>query len=281
MNRYLSLFEREIWHKTKQSLLRGLFLLFLINSSTVVFGALVITNGLTHQHYISTGDSIRGNIVINNTSDHPEAFIVYQRDYFINHSGESAYPEAGSTNRSNANWIDYEPDNYTLQPGETTTINYRIAVPDSAELNGTHWSVILVEGTKSPTDINKGLLTVNSIIRYAIQIICHFKDNGKKDVEFINVALNQEHEKRLLQVDIINSGDFMLSPLVSIEIFNESGKSLGIYQTTKKRVFPKTSRRFEIDLSEVRPGSFQTLLLADCSEDEIFGTNLTLEIEND
>lgn len=281
MNKYVFLFKREYWKKLKQSVLLGLFLLFLVVNSSSAFAALVITNGLTHQHSVKSGDTIRGAIVVSNTSEHPESFIVYQRDYFINHSGESDYPEASSTSRSNASWIDYEPDNYTLEPSETTTINYRIIVPDTNNLNGTHWSVLLVEGTKSPMDIKQGLLTINSVIRYAIQIICHFNGNGKKDVEFINIALKQENEKKILDVDIINSGDFMLSPTVSIELFNEAGKSLGIYKSITKRVYPKTSRRFEIDLSSLQAGTFQSLLLADCSEEEVFGTNLTLEIKDD
>lgn len=281
MDNHFHFVKSSLQKNTKQSIIKGLFLFFLVTCSSYVFGALVITNGLTHQFDVKPGDTIRGAINVSNTSEHSESFIVYQRDYFINHSGESDYPEASSTNRSNAGWIDYEPDSYTLAPGESNTINYRIKVPDSLELNGTHWSVLLVEGTKSPMDVNQGLLTVNSVIRYAIQIICHFTGNGTKDVEFINVALRQENESKLLDVDIINSGDFMLSPILSVELFNEDGKSLGIYKSIRKRVYPKTSRRFEIDLTNLQTGSYESLLLADCTEEDVFGTNLTLEIKDE
>lgn len=281
MDSHFHFVKNGLWKNAKQSIIKGLFLFFMVTLSSYVFGALVITNGLTHQFDVKPGDTIRGTINVSNTSEHPESFIVYQRDYFINHSGESDYPEAASTNRSNAGWIDYEPDSYTLESGESNTINYRIQVPDSLELNGTHWSVLLVEGTKSPMDINQGLLTVNSIIRYAIQIICHFTGNGEKDVEFINVALRQENESKILDVDIINSGDFMLSPVLSIELFNEDGKSLGIYKSIRKRVYPKTSRRFEIDLTNLQSGVYESLLLADCTEEDVFGTNLTLEIKDE
>lgn len=282
MKNSLFLFKGETCNKSKQYLQLGLFLLFLSLISFRAVGALVITNGLTHEHSVVKGDTVFGAIIVTNTSSHSESFIVHQRDYYINHAGESDYPEAGSSSRSNASWIDYEPDNYTLQSGETTTVNYRIIVPDSIDFTGTYWSVILVEGTESPMNLeNQGLVTINSIIRYAVQVICHFNGYGKKDIEFINVALTHEDERKILNIDLINSGDFMLRPIASIELFDAAGESLGIYKSIKKRVFPKTSRRFEIDLTKLKAGSYQSLLLADCSDEEVFGTNLTVEIKDE
>lgn len=260
----------------------GVFFVLLFVFSVQSFASLVITNGLTHEFSVSEGDTLTGAIIVSNTSEKPEAFIVFQRDYYINHAGESNYPEAGTTDRSNASWIDYSPDQYVLQPGESTNIDYRVIVPDTADLKGTYWSVILVEGTKMPMAMaNQGIVTINSIIRYAVQVICNFEETGTRDIEFINVELKKVDERQMLDVDLINSGDFMLRPLVSIELFDEQGESIGIFNSTRRRVFPKTSRRFEIDLSGIKPGSFQSLLLADCSEENVFGTNLTLEIKDE
>ena len=66
---------------------------------------------------------------------------------------------------------------------------------------------------------------------------------------------------------------------VSIELFDEMGNSAGIVKSDRRKTFPTTSIQVTLVLEGIQPGKYTGVLVADCDEDHIFGTNLSLELE--
>jgi len=260
----------------KFSLLSFSFVLFIsLNSNS----SIIVLNGLTHENQAQPGEKYRGSIQIQNTAEREKSVRVYLRDYWFSYTGESKHDPAGTLSRSNAPWINFSPELVTLKPDETTTINFEVDVPQIDTLKGTFWSVIMVEGITPPDTANYSSgVTINTAIRYAVQVITSIGNTGKSDIQFLGLQLAEENSANILNVVIENTGERILKPEMSLELFDDSGNTVGVVKSERRKTFPGTSILVQLKLEGIKPGNYTGVLVADCDEDNIFGTNLSLEI---
>ena len=130
-----------------------------------------------------------------------------------------------------------------------------------------------------PEEIAENSIGVRTILRYGMQLITHIGDTGARELQFLDTKLLKTDKERLMQVDLENIGQRLLRPEVYVELFDLNGTKIGKFETRKRRTYPGTSIRQNIDLSEVASGMYKALVVADCGGDEIFGINYTLKIE--
>ncbi|HKL34591.1 MAG TPA: hypothetical protein VJ919_18770 [Tangfeifania sp.] len=242
--------------------------------------SIVVLNGLTHENRAQPGETYRGTIQIQNTGKNNKSVRVYQRDYWFSYTGESKHDEAGTMERSNAGWISYNPELLTLDSSEVTTINFEVRVPGNDALRGTYWSVIMVEGITPPdtSQIESGV-RINTAIRYAVQIVTNIGSSGSSDLEFLGLELARQDDQNMLYVAVENTGERILKPEMNLELFDESGNSVGVITSDQRKTFPGTSIMSSLVLEGIKPGNYNGVLVADCGEDRLYGTNLSLEIE--
>lgn len=260
------------------------FLIFFLSIifNTSVFSSIVVVNGLTHIHNVNEGQVVRGHIEVQNAGFENKAVRVYQKDYLFSHEGEVYYNEPGSNFRSNADWIDFSPSYLELEPQQKAVINYEITIPTGVELTGSYWSVLMVEGILpiSP-ELPQNGLNISTIMRYAVQMVTNLGDSGKNNLEFVEAKLDKVDGQRVGSIALVNSGERLLIPEVSIELFNGEGKSVSVIKAPKKKIYPGTSTRFYLDLADLPKGEYQAIVLADCSEEDVFGLNLSLSLGDD
>jgi len=260
----------------------GIFFLIaiLIFSAAVSTASIVVLNGLTHENRVQPGETYRGSIQIQNTGKNNRSVRIYQRDYWFSYTGESKHDPAGTMARSNAGWISYTPELITLDSSEVTTIDFEVKVPENDTLRGTYWSVIMVEGITPPdtSQIESGV-RINTAIRYAVQIITNIGNTGTSDLQFLGLELAKQEEENVLYVAVENTGERILRPKMNLELFDESGNTVGIINSDPRKAFPGTSVMSTLTLEGIKPGNYNGVLVADCGEDRLYGTNLTLEIE--
>jgi hypothetical protein len=268
--------------KNKRSLLHAiLILLFLIYIGLPANAGIQILNGLSHEFSLGSGETKSGQIEVQNTRSIRNVK-AYLRDYKFRYTGEAFYEEPGTYERSNASWITVTPNFFPLDSSQTSFINFQINVPNNGSLHGTYWSVIMVEEVEpiSDSSLKRGI-TINTVIRYAVQISVTIGNKGTKDLKFTDMLVKKEGGKRILQLNVENNGEVFLRPHLSMEMYDQTGNKAGTFTTNKRRTYPGTSVRFEIDISSLKPGSYEALILADCSEEDVFGINLTVEITDD
>lgn len=257
-------------------------LVFIVFFSNNAFANIVVVNGLTHEHKASAGETYRGIVEVQNNSDKQQYVKIYQKDYLFYHTGEILYNEPGSNERSNAKWITLSSNYTKIAAGEKLSIQYEVTVPNSDSLIGSYWSLIMVEGVNNiDTNTIAGGISIQSVMRYAIQVITNINETGLRRLEFINVKLMLEDSTRFLQVDIKNTGERFMSPVLKLELFDASGNSVAIFEAIKRKVYPGTSTRSRVVIKEVPPGVYQALLIADNGDEDVFGLNLSLELEDD
>ncbi len=259
----------------------GLLLVIYLSLPAIAWSGIVVVNGLSHMHSMKPGETQKGQIEVQNAKTNSNVR-AYQRDYVFYSTGEAFYEEAGSRHRSNAKWIEVNPAFITLESEQLGIINYQVTVPKDESLFGTYWSVIMIEEV-APLDANKleKGVTINTLIRYAVQIAVTIGDHGTKELVFTKVEVVPNQGKKVMYVEMENKGDFFLRPNLVIELFDANGNAAGTFSTPKKRTYPGTSVRFEVEVEGVKPGSYQAMILADCSEDDVFGINLTVAVKDD
>jgi len=247
--------------------------------SSISHANILVLNGLTHESTLQPGGLYKDRIEIQNNGSEEKSVRVYLRDYWFSYTGESRHDEPGTLDRSNASWINYSPQLLTLAPNEKTYIDFEVSIPLSDSLVGTYWSVIMVEGIIPPdTATSMRGVKINTAIRYAVQIITNIGETGKKDLQFLGLELENNGENNVLKVAVENTGEYILKPEISLEVFDESGNSKGIFKAERRKTLPGTSIKTSLVLEGLKTGSYSAILVADCDEDHIYGTNISLEI---
>ena len=253
-------------------------LIFFVASVTDSWASIMVLNGLTHERQVSPGDRYVSGIEIQNASDQVKSVRLYQVDYRYVAGGESFYDEPGTLPRSNARWVEVSSLMVTLQPNETRTVDFEVLVPQDDSLNGTYWSVIMVEGIEAdPTKPQSGV-SIQTVMRYAIQVITHIGETGNVDLQFLKMELKKENNMVQLEVDIENTGERAVRPEVGISLFDASENPVQVVTAERKRIYPGSSVRFVLNIDYSVPGQYSGILVADCDEEHVFGANVNLEI---
>jgi hypothetical protein len=252
--------------------------------STTKAGVSII-GGLSHEKKARPGEIYKGAVLVKNNSTEPEEVKVYQTDYQFFFDGNNNYGPPGKSERSNANWLSFNPHRLTIPPDDVLTVNYTTKVPDDPNLVGTYWSMLMIEGVpkssqeSSQAEKGKAKIGITQIVRYGIQMITNIGDTGERNLKFLQTKLLREAEGRFLQVDIENTGQRWLRSSLWVELYDESGGYIGKFDGGGKHTYPGTSVRYKVDLTGVPQGAYKALVVADCGGDDIFGANYDFKFE--
>jgi hypothetical protein len=253
---------------------------FLFFLTCGVFANISIVGSLTREYTVVPGEKNRGSITIHNTGEKKVRVKIYQRDYMFFCDGHSDFGEPGEGKRSNANWVRFNPTYLTVPPNEKMKINYLISTPRIRTLNGTYWSVLMIEEMPIiSAGVEKRGVAINSVMRYAVQMITHMGKTGKRNLKFIGSRIVKDEDKLFLEIDLKNTGQRLLRPSLWVELYSTNGRKMGRIEGRKMRTFPNTSIRQQVDLSSVSQGKYKALVVADCGGDDVYGITYTLRKE--
>jgi len=255
----------------------------LAGSAACSWAQIQVVGSLTAQRSAKPGEVYEGTIALTNAGDAPEEAKIYQRDYFFFADGTVLYAEPSTEDSSNASWITFTPNLLTVPPKERAEVGYRVRVPTGAPLDGTYWSLILVEGvpkSRQAAEEEPERLTLNfrQVTRYAIQIVTNVPGAARPDVKFSNTRLLAEETGRTLQVDVENTGLLWTRPAFLVKLFDMLGKPVTELAQPARRIYPGTSIRVVFPLPQLAAGSYKALVVADGGNEDLFGANYTLKL---
>lgn len=260
----------------------SLFLLiFLVSSKSTVFSSIVVVNGLTHLHAGTGGGTISGRIQLRNDGTKDERFIVYQQDLLLSCSQNPDYKIVGSHNRSLGMWLKTNVDERVLKPDESYEITYTISIPKDVTEMGTYWDIIMVEAGEPVSETNTQGLTIQSKVRYGIQVISDIGvvESPKLIFEKIDFKkAEKEGEPKTIQIKLRNEGIFLAMSKINLEIFDSVGEKIKVINGFQKKVYPGYCNDFDIELKDLPKGKYDGILVADNGKD-LFGENVTIEID--
>jgi len=258
-----------------------LVLLFSVLFCTNILASVEVIGSLKHTFTCSPGETVSGQIRIQNSDPIDQEVRIYQTDYLYNYLDQTFYDEPGIENgnkRSNASWIEYSPKTVVLKGKESRNVDFQISVPVSDSIEGTYWSVIMVEGV-SPIDPNQtGQLSIRTVTRYAVQIVNELTNKGNGRLTFMEPTLVKGDENSLfLAVDLINEGKHLIAPELNMELYDEEGSLVKTLTLERKGIYPTTSVRFMFNLEGLpSKKTYTAMIVAAGQDDDVFGLEYTL-----
>ena len=260
----------------------------LIGATAFAASAAVSVSGkLTHEKQARPGEAYESVIYLGNTGDEAEQVKIYQTDYLFSCDGTYYYEAPGGNARSNAGWTTFGPARVTIPARGSSIINYSVRVPDDPGLAGTYWSIIMIEVLSKESPEVAGAhdgrvkLGIDQVFRYGVQIVTHIEDTGQRTLKFLDTRLLRENGARVLEVDLENTGERWLRPALWAELYDTSGTFVGKFEAGPLRIYPGTSVRYRVDLTEVAVGDYKAVVIADCGADDVFGATYSLSVENE
>jgi hypothetical protein len=247
---------------------------------------ITVRGRLAHDLEAVPGQTVSGQVIVDNETDGPQQARVYLRDYLFFADGTNAYDPPGTMARSNAPWVQFSPENLTIPAGASATVSYSIAIPDSATA-GSWWSMLMVESvdpnsaesTVGEESEQESELGFRQVTRYGVQLAAHVREGALRDVAFDRIQLVADDDGHTwFHADVINTGTIMLHPEVYMRVFAADGSEYGPMEGVQYRLYPGTSVQQRIDLSDLEPGTYQALLIVDDGDDAVFGGQYELTL---
>ncbi len=243
-----------------------------------VSATVVVQNGLTHIHKLNSGDVLLGKIVLKNLSNKPERVSIYQNDLEVLCSGVVNYNKSGSNPKSLFEHISINTSDQTLAPNEEYEVSYKINIPSIQNLKGSLWTLIMVEVAEpiSEQKVEYGV-SIGSKIRYGIQVIANVGENDANKYSFKDVKLVKNENEKKIEAVLSNEGDFLINPVLDVQIFDEKGTMVKEIKMPSKKLYPNNCQKFDIDISSLSTGKYNVILVSEAN-DESIGVNINLEI---
>jgi hypothetical protein len=259
-------------------------ILFLLVLAGIASGNIAVIGGLAHEHTADRGDTYGGTIRVRNEGQEPCEIRIYQTDYLFQASGETFYGDPGTSPRSNADWLTINPRWLTIPARSTASIRYEVKVPDDEGLSGSYWSMVMVEPNIVSSQVitgedGKGRMGVRTLIRYGVQIVTDIGDAGTREIRFVDTRLVARAGRKLLEIDLENTGNTWLSPTFSVELYDEQGAHALRLDGEQRRVYPGCSVRHTIDVTGVPNGKYKALAIVDNRDEYVFGAQYDLWID--
>lgn len=245
-------------------------------------GIAVIGN-LARTATIKPGDNFDGVIFIKNNDKQPAEAEVSQSDYLCYADGTNDYGDPGKAPRSNAGWITVTPSRLKLAPGETVPVRYKGRAPADPKLSGTFWSMIIVSPASAPAitpegKVNQIAVGLQTTIRFAIQIVTEIGQTGTRSLTIQDKHIVKADGKVGLQLDVANDGERLLIPMMTVELFDKQGASIGRFDAGRARIYPACSVRAKVDLTDVPAGKYAAMVLLDSGDAQVMGAQYELEV---
>lgn len=256
-----------------------LLLSFAVLTTLAANASLVIVNGLSHEHNVQVGLRSQGSIVIKNTATTPKRARIYKTSVTHDCEGQTSFSLKTDGPRCNSNWTQLSDNEVVIAGKQSYTLTYEIDPNPTVDQSGSYWGVIMVEEIKDLDTITpqRGV-TVTSLIRYAVQIVTHFDGKGEKNLEITSVEIDTTKENNMLSVQVSNTGEFMLKPIMILELYNADGEQIYRKEVPYQKVYPGLCKLFELPFEGVAKGTYNGILVADCGDENIYGLNLELDI---
>lgn len=239
-----------------------------------------VMGSMIYKYSAKKGETYSTVIKIHNTGNTDQEVSIYQRDYLYNYEGASFYNEPGSNKRSNAPWIQYSPKTLLLKGKETQNLQFEVTVPQNDTIVGTFWSLLMVEGVSQLDPNKRGQLNINTSIRYAVQVITNLGQTGTGQLEFQKPGIVTEGAKHFFDFVLLNTGERLISPDVSMELFDaESGESVKVFKAPKNGMYPTTSTKWRFPLEGLpTKKKYKAVIVADGSGEDVFGLEYAFEL---
>lgn len=247
----------------------------------VCFSNIVVSGPLSYVYSGKHGDKVEGQIRIYNQSEKPQRVMLkfYDCPYYSQKDQGYIYPEVGSDARSNAHWFNLEKNIITLAGLSSYDIPIKGVIPSGKDHEGSYYSILMVEPELEDKTLDKEKPMVRSLVRYALHIVTTIEGTGTYDLKILKKEMKKEKDKKTFEFEVENTGSNYFRPDVVVELYSESGEKIEPFKMSPVWLFPSKTKTYSIDISNLKKGKYQGLILFDQKGADFFGSKCEFEIQ--
>ncbi len=219
---------------------------------------------------LANGQSEAQVINISNGSDKKVQFRLYLNDWIRDIEGGHEYFDPNTRPRSCARWITLNRNFVELEPGKSTQITVKLAVPDSAEATSQmKWAMLFIETVQEQDNMtNKNAAaTVRNLLRIGVHIYQTPPNITEKEVRILDLK-PVDSIPNVYQILCQNTGEIMLECKAYLELTSLTGGKKTKIEATDFPMFPDQKRLISFTIPKDLPkGKYSALGVVDGGED--------------
>lgn len=226
------------------------------------------------------GSTETGSFLVINDEAEETTVNVSLADWFRALDGENRFVEPGTVERSAAAWITVAPTQFFLAPGDSVEVRFTISVP--ANVAGTFWTALLVEGTPREVQSQAGT-TILVRKRFAVKILETPPGTGTLNGQIRDLKITGQNP--LTTVIQFENAGLINMPAVKgrVEIRDATGQTIESISIEEFPILPGALRKLTIESSRplgefLPPGRYLILAILDFGGESLLGGQLVLEI---
>ena len=250
----------------------------LVSCASAHAGNIVLLSNMTTTHTASPGSVVRGTVEVRNTGSESETLSLSLNDFATRAPDTRDVLDTQSIDRSLGPWLTLEDTALTIAPGQSRSIPYQINVPDDANLQGSFWSILMLEEGTTPTVASIGGVSLLQRSRIGTRVVATIP-GGSRVVTFSASGLARVGQGVVFYCDIENTGTDALSIEPKLELYDTNGQKQGVYKGQANMLYPGSSWRYSIDLTSAPAGDYTAILIANGGDDALFGARHPIHLD--
>lgn len=237
---------------------------------------------------LNAGESDNQTIIVENTSDKVESFVVSASDYDFDQDGKMKFLPLGSSKRSCSSYMTLTPSFITINPNESVKINVLMKVPqDSVK---TRWGIVSIRSEKEYIGIaadkdvvRAGLIITPEIAVKVLQTPPNLTFSKMTIKDFKEGVRGKDDSTRVFQVKIANEGEVRTKAKVYLTASNLETLKETTTEPFDVSVLPGVNSELKLNLpAELKPGAYSLAAILDYgAENDLEGIEMEIEVKAD
>ncbi len=244
------------------------FILVLISSGPALAKMDLEISPIRAELQIEAGGAETNVVRVDNKGDQPVRVRAYLQDWTLGRKGELHFSRPQSQPRSLAPWVELNPTDFQIRPGQSGEIRYTITVPPGAA-SGTYWTALMVEGMP----VLAGPPSPKRVALHGRFAVMLYETVGKPESrgQFQDFQVAAGRNRLTFTLVLNNGGPSHFRPRRSkILISNEQGQEVVQVEIPDAPVLPGTTREITWDQEvKLAPGKYLAEARLDIGRREI------------
>jgi P pilus assembly chaperone PapD len=231
----------------------------------------IMVSPIRVEHQIKAGTNETNVIQVINTGNEPTRVSVHAGDWTMNRKGDVSLSMAGGDPGSCAGWLQLNPTDFRLDPGQTRQVRYSLSVPAEAVEKG-YRAAIIMEGVPRQEE---GRAKKSVVLSGRIAVMAYVTVGSPEiRAEFQEFKVTAGNKGISFKLTLANQGDVHFRIKKSfITITNSKGEEVGRVEVPDIPVLPGGTRELEFKKEDMAlpKGTYLAEAILDVGKDDFLG----------
>lgn len=222
------------------------------------------------EHQIEAGATETNVIEVRNSGPKASRVKVYLQDWQMDRQGQVSFSRPGSSPVSLSSWLEINPTDFLVEPGQTKEVRYTLTVPAGAKTGGYRGAIILEGMPAQPGPPTVKKMAVHG--RFGVMV---YETVGKPDIRarFSDFQVIPEKKQVKFVLTLANAGTAHFRPKKSkISITNGQGQEVAAVDIPDAPVLPGATREVEVAQAlKLPPGQYTAKAVVDVGQRDLLG----------